>query len=294
MMIASGFRNQGGVALLQVLLLSMLISLLLMQLVYTARGQLELANEIEQRVQADLLLYSAKSEAVFSRLISPPSPRQEDFSLISASTPALYQATDFVQGYEVETTLRDVAGLLPLRSPGHPLWPGTLEALGMSQTAAMSLLTELSEMQDRDAVDQRFGDEPSLSSSDFKYPNAPLQTKNGLATWVALEPFMRAKIETISHHYTRSIVNLSASPDLIVGVALGEYGKTVVDRSGGIRSDKWLIEYLEDRYGLSVNTERSNLWRLDVIVRSDELTRSARYDFYVNPRDAVPFSLVSQ
>lgn len=294
MMNASSFRDQGGVALLQVLLLSMLISLLLMQLVYTARGQLELANEIEQRVQADLLLYSAKSEAVFSRLISPPPLRQEDLALISASTATLYQATNFLQGYTVETTLRDVAGLLPLRSPGHPLWPGTLEALGMSQTAAMSLLRELSEMQDRDAVDQRFGDEPSLSSSGFKYPNAPLQTKNGLATWVMLAPSMRAKIETISHHYTRSNVNLSASPDLIAGVALGEYGKTLIDQSGGVRSDKWLIEYLEDRYGLWVDTERSNLWRLDVTVRSDALTRSARYDFYVNPRGAVPFSLVSQ
>jgi Tfp pilus assembly protein PilX len=65
-----GASQQRGVALLQALLLSMVIALLLLQLVFTARGQLRVAAEIEERVAADLLLYSARSEALFSLLVS--------------------------------------------------------------------------------------------------------------------------------------------------------------------------------------------------------------------------------
>ena len=297
MIIRTKPRQQAGVALLQVLLLSIVMSLLLMQLVYTARGQLVLARELEQRVQADLMIHSAKSEALFVRLVNPGSFDRSAISLVPPTVSASTREAVPLENFEVETSLRDVSGLLPLRSPKHPLWPRTLELLGMRGGDLERFMSELADMQDADGEDARFSDEPRFSSSGFAFPNAPIQTGNSLSTWFALEPEMRRQISEVSHHYTKTGVNLRASPKVVRAAALGGYGARLFDDSAGTEPadrQRALSRYLEDSFGPWVNLSASNLWRLDVEVRTEDLTRRARYDFYVNPRDSVPVTLVGQ
>lgn len=297
MIISAGPKQQAGVALLQVLLLSIVMSLLLIQLVYAARGQLVLARELEQRVQADLMIHSAKSEALFVRLVNPGSFDRSAISLVPSTASISTREAASLENFEVDTSLRDVSGLLPLRSPMHPLWPRTLELLGMSAGDIERFMSELTDMQDADGEDSRFSDEPRFSSSGFAFPNAPIQTGNSLNAWFALEPSIRRRIAEISHHYTKTGVNLRASPEVIRAAALGGYGARLLDDPAGTETadrQRALNRYLDDSFGPWVSMSVSNLWRLDVEVRTKDLTRRAQYDFYVNPRNNVPLTLVGQ
>ena len=290
-------KRQAGVALLQVLLLSIVMSLLLMQLVYTARGQLVLARELEQRVQADLMIHSARSEALFVRLVNPGSFDRSAVSLVPSTASMRTRNTSPVDNIEVDTSLYDLTGLLPLRSPKHPLWPKTLQLLGMPGGDIERFMSELADMQDADGEDSRFSDEPRFSSSGFSFPNAPIQTGNSLNAWFALEPGVRRRIAELSHHYTKTGVNLRASPEVIRAAALGGYGARLFDDSAGAEPadrQRALSRYLDDSFGPWVSLSASNLWRLDVEIRTEDLTRRAQYDFYVNPRDNVPVTLVGQ
>lgn len=297
MMIRAKPRQQTGVALLQVLLLSIVMSLLLLQLVYTARGQLVLTRELEQRVQADLMIHSAKSEALFVRLVNPGSFDRSAVSLVPSTASTRTRNVSPIDDIEIDTALYDISGLLPLRYAKHPLWPRTLELLGMSGGDIERFMGELTDMQDADSEDSRFSDEPRFSSSGFSFPNAPIQTGNSLNAWFALEPGMRRRIAEISHHYTKTGVNLRASPEVIRDAALGGYGARLFDDSAGAEPaerQSALSRYLDDSFGPWVSLSASNLWRLDVEVRTEDLTRRAQYDFYVNPRDNIPVTLVGQ
>ena len=61
-------KHERGVALLQALLLSMIVSLLALQLTLTARDQIETVRLLEERLQADLLTHSLEMEALFNLL----------------------------------------------------------------------------------------------------------------------------------------------------------------------------------------------------------------------------------
>ena len=61
-------RDQSGVALLQVLLISLIISLISLQFTFTARDHVQVAGEFDQRITAQLLAYSAFNEAIFIQL----------------------------------------------------------------------------------------------------------------------------------------------------------------------------------------------------------------------------------
>ena len=284
--------RQSGVALLQVLLLSMVISLLLLQLVYTARGQLAVASEVEQRVRADLLLYSARNEAIFASLVTPDSLDRDALSLVNEPRVLQGRMSNMASGFSVNARLRDISGLLPLRFPKHPLWPGTLVRLGMERDAAQGFLEELKHMQDLDFDGSDFSREPKFSSSGFTYPNIPLQMPNSIGSWVALDPNMRQRIESVSHHYMQDTVNFMAAPESVVRAALGGYGTQIVDGAEFGDSTEQLRRYLDEKYPAWVDVSNSGLWRLEVAVEGDILARQARYDFRVSIKSDPPFVIV--
>jgi len=284
--------RQRGVALLQVLLLSMVISLLLLQLVYTARSQLAVAREVEQRVRADLVLYSARNEALFATLVTPDSLDRDALLLINAPITAQDRISSSESGFSIKTRLRDISGLLPLRFPKHPLWLGTLVQLGMEGGAAQVFLEELEHMQDLDSEGADFAREPEFSGSGFAYPNIPIQMPNSIGSWVALDPLMQQRIESVSHHYMQDTVNFMAAPASVVEAALGDYGAQLINDARSDGSSGELKRYLTETYPYWVVASNSGLWRLEVAVEGDLLTRTARYDFRIRIKSDTPFTIV--
>jgi general secretion pathway protein K len=59
-------RNDAGIALFQVLLISTIIAILAIQFTQTARNQVTIAQTITDRVQAQILLKTTESELLYS------------------------------------------------------------------------------------------------------------------------------------------------------------------------------------------------------------------------------------
>lgn len=287
--------RQQGVALLQVLLLSVVITLLLLQLIYTARGQLAVTSEVEQRVKADLIMHSAQNEALFSVLITPGTLQPQALTFIAGNQGAVRMAeVSLENGVSVTTKLFDLSGLLPLRFPSNPLWRSALAEIGLEAELIDNFLFELTHMQDLDSEASAMFDEPMSSSAGFAYPNLPIQLSQSVDSWFELDPLARNKIKEISHHYSQATVNLMASPDPIVKGALGEFGARILEQSDGSLSDVKTRAFIASRNPDWIDLQLSGLWRVDVVVQSPILRRRSRMDFRLDIQSPTPFLLVGR
>ena len=287
--------GQRGVALLQVLLLSMVITLLLLQLIYTARGQLAVTSEVEQRVKADLLIHSAQNEALYSTLITPGTLQPEALTFIAETQGPIRTAEVLLEnGVSVKTRLFDLSGLLPLRFPENPLWRSALLEVGLEPELVNGFLFELTQMQDLDSKASAAFDEPLRSATGFAYPNLPIQLAQSVNAWFDLDPPTRKQIREMSHHYSQATVNLMASPDPIVKGAIGEFGARILDQSEGSLSDAKTRLFVASRNPDWIELQLSGLWRLDVVVDSPRLKRKSRADFRLDIQSPIPYLLVGR
>ena len=289
MKVTAGNRNQAGVALLQVLLISVVISLLLIQLVYTARGQLILASRLDERVRADLIIHSAKSEALFGLLVDTVDSVDQKLGLVAMSG----DRSAVVDDFRVSSSVTDVAGLLPLRHPNHPFWPAVLAELGLDRSSSQVFLRELRDMQDEDNAGAPASEEPQRSGAGFLYPDAPLQTVNSLNSWFRLDPAVSERLTRLSHHYEQAAVNLEQAPELIKRAALDNYERRLLDDTGQLASSNG-SQYLEEQFGYWVDTSPSGMWRVHVMVKTSSLSREKTYDLHLTPTGNSPFSILAQ
>ena len=180
-------RDQTGVALLQVLLLSAVMSLLAIRFTETARDQLEMVTQFENRVQAQLLAHSAMSEVIFLNLSQSMVPRfsSENSSRrrpIDQLEMSLYGVpTDWGEGVIVK--LQDVNGLLPQMFPQHPLWTMLLARKSLQDQEIRQYLGVWSDIQDSDTRGWSGDSEPIALPTGQAYLNRYAQNKN-VIEWV--------------------------------------------------------------------------------------------------------------
>ena len=109
--------KQSGVALLQVLLLGATMSLLAIRFTETARDQIEIAGQFEERVVAQLATHSAISEVVFLQLStsveSRSSDQADDLAVVSDRVELNFNGTPINWGENVTLRIQDLNGLLP-------------------------------------------------------------------------------------------------------------------------------------------------------------------------------------
>lgn len=198
-------RDQSGVALLQVLLLSALISLLAIRFTETARDQLEIVTQFEDRVRAQLKAYSTMNEVIFlelsqskvTRLSSEDSSRRmpiDQLEIILYGVP-----TDWREGVTVR--LQDVNGLLPQIFPQHPMWKRLLARKSLQSQKINEYLGVWSDIQDSDIQGWSGDSEPVALPTGQTYLNGYAQNNN-VIEWVFHDrPKMLAELLEVSHVY---------------------------------------------------------------------------------------------
>jgi hypothetical protein len=211
-------RDQSGVALLQVLLISLIISLISLQFTFTARDHVQVAREFDQRVTAQLLAYSAFNEIIFIQL-------SETVVKINAGSDDLIEAKERLNLFgkpiswndDVSLVVQDLNGLLPQRYPQHILWERVLRRLGMEEDAVKIYLGRWTDMQDPDIISWRNGEsEPVALPSGELYLNGFAQTEHPLR-WIfgkeysALDTLL--SISDVDATYETNILN---APDILI------------------------------------------------------------------------------
>ena len=178
--------SQSGIALLQVLLISLVVSLMAIQFSRTAVNQVEMAKSFEQRVQSQLVAHSAFSEVIFSQLSDTTSAGEsENLVILQSLSDELNRYGEFVQWNEyVRLRVQDLNGLLPQLYTEHSLWRVVLNNYDLDSDDIESYLGRWKDFQDPDINSWRGGEvERDFLPSGQRYLDGYAQT-NHVLRWV--------------------------------------------------------------------------------------------------------------
>ena len=304
-------KHERGVALLQALLLSMIVSLLALQLTLTARDQIETVRLLEERLQADLLTHSLEMEALFNLLtVEDQAPSFKGVWSTTAEAGASSQT--FAPAAGVTVTVSDLSGRLPLRYPEHPLWRGTLVKLGMPTAQVDGFLSTLGKLQGNERSGRMKGQTLNTSNSFEAYPNRYLQLANEAEYWLGDLNGWMPLIRKISHHYPLAEVNQGALAETLQQAAVmlssgrgvrpsGKGGTWSADVNSDARNSRALsrgaVSPLTSRSLQNselVTNLNSNYWQVEVVVETPELIRRVKTDFLLQSLDSAPFLMIGR
>tara|TARA_B110000967_G_scaffold208060_1_gene259054 strand:- start:1473 stop:2417 length:945 start_codon:yes stop_codon:yes gene_type:complete len=149
---SNGPDRQSGVALIQILLISMVLSLLALSFTKTARDQVLMASQFDGRVNAQLAAYSAKSKVVFLMLsdrLQVEAAEDADIRKINDFKNQLNSFGDSLSlGDGLTLTVQDLNGLLPQRHPDNYFWYKFFESFSWSETKIQETIGVWSDFQD--------------------------------------------------------------------------------------------------------------------------------------------------
>ena len=214
----TGRANQHGVALLQVLLISIVISLIALQFTFTSRSHVQMAKAFEDRVAAQLSASSAINEVIFAQLSETVTRFDPaSISISEAKERMNLFGTRVPWSKNIDVTVQDLNGLLPQTYPQHVLWRHVLERRGMDKKRIDHYLGTWADLQDPDINSWRYGDSEPLSlSSGERYLNGYAQTEHPLR-WIfrddndALKALL--EISDVKSPFETNILN---SPEMLI------------------------------------------------------------------------------
>ncbi|WP_448246063.1 hypothetical protein [Thalassotalea agariperforans] len=224
MPLSSSFkRSQQGIALIQVLLISAIISILAIQFSYTAREQLIMAETLELRVKANQIIKSVQSK-VFYTLFT-----QNDFTQkINAfpnSEPWNFYGKPFVveqtDKFKVKLIIQDNSALLPQQYMNLPLWTKAFVAMGLTEQEAKQKQGKINDWQDQDDDSWMIGSTELTSLENGQpYRNQPIQLIQEIEWFFSEEKSILNLIKAISSHYTVTRFNPMNAPEPLLVLIL--------------------------------------------------------------------------
>jgi general secretion pathway protein K len=145
-----------GIALLQVLLISAIITVLALFLTLTAQQQIAIAQLASDKATAELHLRSTESEVLFNLLTKEEMTENADLVLPDGYN--FYNAP-FKVGKYTQVRLQDVSGLISIHYPDELLLHKILNNLGASNSQASTIVDSLLDWQDNDNLTRLNGAE---------------------------------------------------------------------------------------------------------------------------------------
>ena len=277
-----GTADQSGVALLQVLLLSALMSLLAIRFTETARDQVEIAGQIDNRIRAQLVAHSIINEAIFiqvSHSVTAVIPGTEILrdSLINQKDINFYGAPiAWRQGVTVQ--IQDLNGLLPQIFPEHPLWREVLKRWPLPSGEINRYLGVMKDVQDNDNRSWIFGDsEPAFLPSGQAYLNGYFQNSKPMEWIFEDRPELLAVLLDGSDVYGTWGSNPSNYPDsLLRAVFDSETAEAIVSMRNESKfsresmgsllpsdfSGEHIVESMSGRFKIAVDVDlEESAWR---------------------------------
>lgn len=217
--------DQSGVALLQVLLVTIFLSLLALQFTKSAQVQISIANSFETRIINQLAVKSTFNEVVFDYLSDssiPAGAQPKELSIrYSGPLTTWGEAVEWRKGILVE--IQDLNGLLPQQHPSHTLWRQVLQGRGLDEETIDSYLGVWRDMLDPDINSWSFGEaEPTILPTGQVYLNSIAQTNHVLSWVFGDRPQLSAFLSEISHVEAPFETNIYNAPQLLLDAVLEE------------------------------------------------------------------------
>lgn len=264
---------QAGVALLQVLLLSTLISLLCIRFTQTARDQLLMAHGFDDRVKAELVAHSVVSEILFFHLSDKVKATIGEDSKLGSGLIANTEFNHYGDQIEwregVRVKLQDLNGLLPLMFPDHILWKELLSRMGFEDAEASHYLGVLTDVQDADSLSFSGGEEPEFFPNGSRYLNGYAQNSKALEWVFADRQEALLKLQKFSDAHAPSDLNVLNIPTDLLAILFDEQNVNEINalRQGERTYDVALRDMLPSVYTApNIYIHDSNRLAIDIEV----------------------------
>lgn len=290
-----GIASQKGVALLQVLMISMIISILAIQFSMTARNQVSIASAYSDRAKAQLKLHSVQNEILYA--LSTVDSDNPDLSAQVIKGHWNYYGQSFWLDDETEVSLQDLGGLLSLLNPHDPLWPVFLKRKGYQDSDIQKMLGELSDWQDSDKDSWSVGQiEPERLPSGVPYRNALLQLYNEVRLLWADVPGTLDWLDDVATTFPRVTFNPLLAPDELFKAQFGDElsARLLQARDQGTLRRDDLIAFLPDYDSEYVSFLRSSRIRIRVTVRQGSIRMTEVVIVELQLRKPQPYLILSR
>lgn len=209
-------KNQKGMALLQVLLLSILLAVVVSAATLGARQQVNLTYQLQQRTEARLQTLSIKNELYFTFLTQPWTADPDSGGIRQSWN--FYGKPFQYQGYDI--TIQDMSGLIFLGSNGAHDLGMLLSTLGLEQEQVDSFSAAYLDWQDSDDLTLPLGAEASDYSGPIKPRNSPIQDFSELKFIKNAPLALLPELKRYATLFPRGNFNPIDAPDIVLRAML--------------------------------------------------------------------------
>jgi len=211
--------RQSGIALIQVLLISAIISILAIHFSYTARDQIAIASTLEQRIKATQLLKSAQSKIIYTLLTE--NNFKQPFDAFPDSEPWNFYSNSFIleqtEDSKILVAIQDLNGLLSQQYIGSPFWTKALTNMGFTSNEVKNKQRLIKDWQDKDSNSSFIGDtENSQLENGQDYRNQAIQLPQEIDWFFEQEQQKLNVVKQISTHYSIVGFNPMNAPEILL------------------------------------------------------------------------------
>ena len=217
--IRTNIAKQQGIALIQVLLISTIISLLAIHFSFTAREQIAIAAAFEQRVKATQELKSAQSKIIYTLLTQ--NNLEQPNNVFPNSELGNFYGKPFIleqtENTKVLVSIQDNNGLLSQQYITSQLWTRVLERMGLDSNTRKRKQGMIKDWQDKNDESWLVGNtEPKVLENGQKYRNQAIQLPQEIEWFFEQEPQQLNVINQISTPYAMVGFNPMNAPNLLL------------------------------------------------------------------------------
>jgi len=252
-------KQQQGVALIQVLLISTIITILAIHFSFTAREQIAIATAFEQRVKATQALKTAQNKIIFTLLTQNNFKQQNN--VLPNSELWNFHGKPFVleknENIEVTVAIQDNNGLLSQQYIKSQYWTKVLERMGLDSEQVKRKQGEIADWQDKNDTSWLMGDsEPRSLENGQEYRNKAIQLPQEIDWFFEQEPQYLPLIKQISTQYSVVGFNPMNAPNILLELFFeATIARLIIEkRDQHTLTRQQMFNYLGDEYDSVIMT----------------------------------------
>ncbi len=165
-------KKENGIALIQILIITAILSVFALYLTQTAKQQINMAMMAQDKAASELAIHSAEAELLFHLLTSDKLQESTDSEEVSVASKWNFYNTPFAINDRVMITIQDQATLMNLHSVHKGRVKKLFNYLGINEQRSEEILDRLFDWQDVDSITRPLGRETSAAS--FLVRNGPV------------------------------------------------------------------------------------------------------------------------
>ncbi|WP_144213630.1 hypothetical protein [Shewanella donghaensis] len=280
--------KQRGIALLQALLITLVITVMAIGFSYNARDQVEIASDFVSRIEADLKLDSAKAEIMYWLSVENVSRFPLALSLPKGFN--LYgKPFTIAEGVSIE--IQDVAGLYPVNLFNRTTDTRWLNAIGLSNSLVEKAASELTKHKKQISNKNGWANNNDVKRNlqflkhEFKLLGVPADIADIMASTATIYPTTYLNPLTMPD----KLLPLLFEPEAVTGI-LEQREKGELTASN-LRQVTGIYDY--DNFFFDIQTYPMGIYKVNIhsVVNQIEVTRTL--DLMLQPR-VKPFVFLLQ